>query len=77
MHKLDLWDNSEKIIFKEKFIEKYSCAYLRKCIRVNTLKISVADLKKRLDKDWKLEQVPWCKEGFWIEHKAEEKRCDI
>src|SRR3989344_4603744 len=89
MHKLDMWANSEKIIFKEKFIEKYSkltdweefkrysSAYLRKCIRVNTLKISVSDLKKRLEKDWKLDPVPWNKEAFWIEHQAEEKRWDI
>ena len=89
MHKLDIWENTDKIVFKEKFIEKYSkltdweefkrysCAYLRKCIRVNTLKISVEDLKKRLEKEWNLEQVPWCKEGFWIEYKGEEKRWDV
>jgi len=45
---------------------KYSLAWLRKCIRVNTLKISVPELVSRLEKDWKLEPVPWCKEGFWI-----------
>ncbi|MFH1398575.1 MAG: NOL1/NOP2/sun family putative RNA methylase [Candidatus Woesearchaeota archaeon] len=49
-----------------KFIE-YSLCYLRKSIRVNTLKISVSRVKTRL-KDWQLKQVPWCKEGFWIEH---------
>ncbi len=64
--------------FKPKFIErysaltdwndfkKYSLAFLRKSIRVNTLKISVADLKKRLESEWKLDPIPWCKEGFWI-----------
>ncbi len=89
MHKLDMWTNSEKIVYKEKFIEKYSkltdwdefkrysSAYLRKCIRVNTLKISTADLKRRLEKDWKLDPVPWNKDAFWIEHKAEEKRWDV
>ncbi len=45
---------------------KYSLAWLRKCIRVNTLKISTKDLVKRLEKDWKLDPIPWCKEGFWI-----------
>jgi NOL1/NOP2/sun family putative RNA methylase len=45
---------------------KYSFAYLRKCIRVNTLKIPVSKLLERLSKDWKLEPVPWCKQGFWI-----------
>ncbi len=72
--------------FKPKFIERYSkltdwnqyekaCnEWLRKSIRINTIKISVEDLKKRL-KDWKLTQIPWCKEGFWVEHK--EGRRDI
>lgn len=41
---------------------------LRKSIRVNTLKISVDDfLARAKSKDWQLEPVPWCKEGFWIE----------
>ena len=45
-------------------------------------KIDVNDVKKRL-KDWKLDPIPWCKEGFWIEHKGKEvngkieKRRDI
>lgn len=76
----------EKVEFKEKFVERYSkltdwevfkeisLTYLRRSIRVNTLKIPIEDLKKRLV-DWKLTQVPWCKEGFWVEHK--EGRRDI
>ncbi len=52
----------------EKFIE-YSLSFMRKSIRVNTLKITVDELKKRLEKEWKLTQIPWCKEGFFIEHK--------
>ncbi len=69
--------------FKPKFIERYSALtdfekfreyslkFLRRGIRVNTLKISVDDLKKRLEKDWKLDPVPWCREGFWIDHRGE------
>jgi len=53
---------------------KYSFSFLRRCIRVNTLKISISDLKKKMQ-DWKLTQIPWCKEGFWVEHK--EGRLDI
>ncbi|MBT4541229.1 RsmB/NOP family class I SAM-dependent RNA methyltransferase [Candidatus Woesearchaeota archaeon] len=76
---------SEKIEFKEKFIERYSkltdfekfkeysLEFLRRSIRVNTLKTSVAELKKSLEKNWLLEPIPWCKDGFWIEHKGEEK----
>jgi len=62
----------------EEFI-KYSKSYIRKSIRVNTLKISIKELKKRLEKNWVLKQIPWCKEGFWIDYKAEQddKRYDI
>lgn len=77
---------SEKLNFKEKFLERYekltnlneflnySLRFLRRSIRVNTLKISVEELKQRLSKDWNLTQIPWCKEGFWIEHKKEDRR---
>lgn len=72
--------NTEDIEFKDKFKERYtqllgdkyddfiehSLSFLRKAIRVNTLKISVDDLKKRLQDDWELTPVPWCKEAFWI-----------
>lgn len=41
---------------------------LRKSIRVNTLKISVADFRQRAaEKNWQLSPVPWCENGFWIE----------
>jgi NOL1/NOP2/sun family putative RNA methylase len=72
--------NMETVQFKERFIEQYkqltewdefckACnEHLRKSIRVNTLKISVKDLKKRLESQgWRLTPIPWCKEGFWIE----------
>ncbi len=65
--------------FKPKFIERYqqltdwdafslcSLSYPRKSIRVNTLKISVDECRKRLEKKgWELIPIPWCKEGFWI-----------
>lgn len=70
---------TENIEIKERFRErytgltdfsqfmKYSLSFLRKSIRVNGLKISVGSLQKRM-KDWKFTQVPWCREGFWIEH---------
>ena len=36
---------------------------------VNTLKSTVELVKKRLqEQGWKLEQVPWCKQAFWVEH---------
>ena len=62
----------------EEFI-KTSLSFLKRSIRVNTLKISVDILKKKLSKDWHLEPIPWCKEAFWIDHKGEgdEKRRDV
>lgn len=63
----------------EKFIE-CSFSYLNKSIRANTLKISIEDLKQRLEDRWTLTPVPWCKEGFWIAYKGDEhqeERFDI
>lgn len=63
--------------FKEKFVERYSqltdfekfkeysLKQNRKSIRVNTLKISVEKFKKEFS-NLKLKQIPWCKEGFFI-----------
>ena len=76
-----LMPNLKNIEFKEKFIEhyskltdwkefkKYSTSFLRRSIRVNTLKISVPDLKKKMV-NWKFKKIPWCKNSFWIEHKT-------
>ena len=76
----------KQIIFKPKFIERYSqltdweefkqcsLSFLRRSIRANTLKMSTKELKKRLEKNWNLRQIPWCEEGFWIEHIRSERR---
>jgi tRNA (cytosine49-C5)-methyltransferase len=78
----------QEVKFKDKFIERYSSltdwetfreislTYLRRSIRINTLKISISECKRRLNEQkWNLKQVPWCKEGFWVEHS--EGRRDI
>jgi len=64
--------------WKEKFLERYkeltdidkfleySLKPLRKSMRVNTLKTTVREMKKRL----KLKHIPWCKKGFWLEGEA-------
>lgn len=47
---------------------------LRRSLRVNTLKISVADfLRQTADYGWQLTPIPWCAEGFWIERRAEDE----
>lgn len=77
-----------KPVFKERYRQilgerydefmNYSFSYIRKCIRVNTLKISVEELRKRLEeKGWVLEPVPWCEEGFFIQGHKELDRFDI
>lgn len=83
--------STENIVFKPAFIEryskltdwelfkKYSLSFLRRSIRINTLLTTIKETKKSIEeKSWKLEQIPWCKEGFWIEHQGigEEKRRD-
>ena len=41
---------------------------LRRAVRVNTLKISVADFQQRaIEQGWALTPIPWCNEGFWVE----------
>ena len=64
--------------FKEKFVERYEgltdfekfqeaiSQPARKSIRVNTIKISLKELKSKISG---LKQVPWCSEGFYIERK--------
>ncbi|WKE67472.1 16S rRNA (cytosine(1407)-C(5))-methyltransferase RsmF [Gallaecimonas kandeliae] len=45
---------------------------LRRAIRVNTLKIGVADFVKRMAaKGWRLDPVPWCDTGFWLQRPDE------
>ncbi|MBS3176819.1 NOL1/NOP2/sun family putative RNA methylase [Candidatus Woesearchaeota archaeon] len=78
--------NAAEIRFKENMLQRYapwtdieqykvySTSFLRRSIRVNTLKITVKELKKRMEPNWNLEQIPWCKEGFWIEHVKKERR---
>ena len=54
----------------ERFVE-YSFSYLRKSIRINTLKTSVEEMRNQLlAQGFILEQVPWCREGFFIEHET-------
>ena len=70
--------NPDEVKFKEEFIKryseltdfekfkKYSLMFLRKSIRVNTLKTSVEEVVSRLKGKIELTPIPWCKEGFWV-----------
>lgn len=47
---------------------------LRKCIRVNTLKISIDEFLQRVAPlHWQLTPVPWCETGFWIQRPDEQE----
>ncbi len=47
---------------------------LRRSLRVNTLKISVADFLLQVEPyGWQLTPIPWCPEGFWIERDNEDE----
>ncbi len=68
-----------KLELKKEFIEKYSKLtnfkeyeeiinkFIRKAVRINTLKTTINKTKKTLLNKFGLIQIPWCKEGFWIE----------
>ena len=64
-----------KLILGDRYDEfmKISLTPLNKAIRVNTLKISVEDFLNRFSNVLKFKQVPWCKEGFWVNHTLENR----
>ena len=81
MTKLEPIPHAQQHKFKEKFIERYSnltdweefkrynLCFLRRSIRINTLLSPIKEIKKSIEaKGWKLDPIPWCKEGFWISH---------
>jgi NOL1/NOP2/sun family putative RNA methylase len=74
-------DRYKKLLGKDQFKKfiAYSTSYPKRGIRVNTLKTTVAEVRKRLEPDWELEPVPWCKEAFWILHRGvgDDHRRDI
>lgn len=85
-HAIESFPDKEKYIFKQKFEQRYklllgedgykkfvdySLSFKRRGIRVNTLKITVDEIKKRIGADWNLISVPWYDAAFWIEHKAD------
>ncbi len=85
-HAIESFPDKDKYIFKIKFEERYkkllgendykkfidySLSFKRRGIRVNTLKTTTDEIKKRIGGEWNLIPVPWYSNAFWIEHKAE------
>ena len=72
MEQESVTESGKQVVFKPRFIERYSkltdweefktcsLSFLRRSIRVNTLKISINELKERLNNKWDLNQIPWC-----------------
>ena len=49
-------------------LKEFSERSLRKCMRVNTLKMEVGEFEAYAkEKGWQLDPVLWCKEGFFID----------
>lgn len=63
--KSEFIDRYSKLTDFKKFKE-YSLKDKRKSVRVNSLKISVEDFKKK-HKELGLKQIPWIKEGFFVD----------
>ncbi len=67
------FEDRYRSLLKDRYDEfiRISLTYLRRSIRINTLKADIMEVKASLaEKGWILEQIPWCKEGFWIEHES-------
>jgi NOL1/NOP2/sun family putative RNA methylase len=53
-------------------LEKVLKNRIPKSFRINTLKISKKEILPRLEeKGWKLKQVPWVENGYWVDAPAE------
>ncbi len=73
---------SQELVLKKDFKDRYSTltdldklmAYVngqeRKSLRVNTIKIEISELKKRLSDLIEFKEIPWCKEGFFVKRKS-------
>jgi len=75
--------DKEKVEIKKNFQARYenltdwdefkrvSLTYLRRSIRINTLKRPIVEVKKRLEAlGWILDPIPWCEGGFWVTHET-------
>lgn len=63
--KKEFLDRYKELTDLDEFLE-YSLKPLKKSIRVNTLKVSVKEIKRR----FKLKEINWCEEGFFIKGEA-------
>lgn len=51
-----------------KLLKEFSEKPLRKCMRINTLKMDREDFTKyAIERRWELGEVPWCSDGFFID----------
>ncbi len=58
-------EHYEEIDNSREFFE-YLNKPIRISIRINTLKVDLHKFKEYLEEKYTLEQIPWCKEGFFI-----------
>lgn len=75
-----IFEERYKVLLGDRYDEfiKFSFFYMRKCIRVNTLKKPVEEIRKRIESQgFVLTPIPWCKEGFIVEGHSTLHRFDI
>ncbi len=67
----EAFENYYKKLLGEKEFEQFWISqnkFYPKAFRVNTLKQSISEFKKNAKKEkWKLEKIPFCKEGFFVD----------
>ncbi len=72
--------HAKNTFLKENQVDEFMnacCQPLRKSVRINTLKISVAECVKEFDKYGLVSMpIPWCKEGFWLTTKNPDDESD-
>lgn len=59
------YDRYLKIDQSKRFFD-YMLRPIRSSVRINTLKAGLEDVLERLEEEYKLERIRWCKEGFFI-----------
>lgn len=59
------YDRYTRIDSSAKFFE-YMLKPIKPSIRINTLKADLDYVVERLSEDYKLDSIPWCREGFYI-----------
>jgi|Deesub1362B_J571_1020462.scaffolds.fasta_scaffold00160_52 NOL1/NOP2/sun family putative RNA methylase len=65
----EFFERYSKIDSSEKFIE-FMLKPLRQSFRINRLKAEPKEIIKNLSREFELERIPWCEEGYFVFEKS-------